>query len=199
MGFPLVRAITIYCDNQSCVKMAKSPQILARNKHIEKACHLVCDYVKKGRVVLEYVRSKEQIADILTKPLSKVHFQEMRDRLQLTTLQKFQNPKTLLKNHPWLHHSKSYFGIVIKVTIGSPGGRSGTPSQTTIGVPGLRQNDVEVSDLVVIPLPTRATPMLASPPVRKPFITRIIQLCKFQGSPLNRSSDEVTPIFVYPS
>jgi hypothetical protein len=96
IGLPLTKAITIFCDNQSILKMAKSPQILARNKYIEKACHLVRDYVKKGRVNLEYIRSKEQIANVLTKPLSKVQFQEMRERLQLSTLQDFKDEATLL-------------------------------------------------------------------------------------------------------
>jgi len=63
------RSITIFCDNQSCIKMAKNPIFQGRTKHIEKTCHLIRDHVKKGRISLKFVHSTQQIANILTKPL----------------------------------------------------------------------------------------------------------------------------------
>jgi len=39
--FPIMRPITIFCDNQSCIKMAKNPLFQGRTKHIEKTCHFM--------------------------------------------------------------------------------------------------------------------------------------------------------------
>ena len=40
--------------------------------------------VEKGVVKLQYVATEEQVADVLTKPLSKVKFEYLRDKLRVT-------------------------------------------------------------------------------------------------------------------
>ena len=40
----------------------------------------ICDMVEKGVVKLQYVATDEQVADVLTKPLSKVKFEYFRDK-----------------------------------------------------------------------------------------------------------------------
>jgi hypothetical protein len=62
----------IYCDNQSCVKISENPMFHDRSKHIEIKHYFMCDKVQKGEVVLQYISTDEQIADILVKPLSKM-------------------------------------------------------------------------------------------------------------------------------
>ncbi len=59
MGFPLLRLITIFYDNQSGIKMAKNIVLHARTQHIKKARHFVHDQIKKGMIILEYVRFKD--------------------------------------------------------------------------------------------------------------------------------------------
>ena len=39
------------------------------------------DMVEKGAVKLQYIATDEQVADVLTKPLSKVKFEYFRDKL----------------------------------------------------------------------------------------------------------------------
>ena len=41
----------------------------------------VRDRVEKGAVELQYIATDEQVADVLTKPLSKVKFEYFRDKL----------------------------------------------------------------------------------------------------------------------
>ena len=43
--------------------------------------HYIRDMVKRGTVKLQYVAMKEQIADVLTKPLARVKFEYFREKL----------------------------------------------------------------------------------------------------------------------
>eukprot|EP00253_Pinus_taeda_P035702 PITA_35702 len=67
-GQPL-RPSVIYCDNQSCIKLTEDPVFHGRSKHIGIRYHFIRDYVQKGVVMLEYISTDKQVADILTKAL----------------------------------------------------------------------------------------------------------------------------------
>ena len=71
----------IHCDHQSCIKLSENPLEHDRSKHIGIRYHYIRDMVQKGAVKLQYISTDEQIADILTKPLSKVKFEYFRDKL----------------------------------------------------------------------------------------------------------------------
>eukprot|EP00253_Pinus_taeda_P010899 PITA_10899 len=79
----IVELTVIYCDNQSCVKQTKNPLFHGKSKHIKIKYHFIRDMVQKGAVKLQYVSTNEQIADILTKPLSRVKFVYFKDKLRL--------------------------------------------------------------------------------------------------------------------
>jgi hypothetical protein len=76
----------IYCDNQSCVKLSKNPVFHDRSKHIEIKYYFLRDKVQRGEVVLQYISTDEQTADILSKPLSKIKFAYLRDKLGLVEI-----------------------------------------------------------------------------------------------------------------
>ena len=61
--------------------MTKNPVFHDKSKHIKIRYHYVCDMVHKGAVKLKYVPTEEQVADVLTKPLSRVKFEYFRDKL----------------------------------------------------------------------------------------------------------------------
>jgi hypothetical protein len=46
-----------------------------KSKHIEIRYHYILDMVQRGVVKLQYVSTNEQVADVLTKPLSRVKFE----------------------------------------------------------------------------------------------------------------------------
>ena len=52
-----------------------------KSKHIEIKYQCIRDMVEKGAVKLQYIATDEQIADVLTKPLSKVKLEYFRDKL----------------------------------------------------------------------------------------------------------------------
>ena len=52
-----------------------------KSKHIEVRYHYIRDIVEKGVVKLQYLATDEQVADVLTKPLSKVKLDYFREKL----------------------------------------------------------------------------------------------------------------------
>jgi hypothetical protein len=76
----------IYCDNQSCVKLSENLLFHHRSKHIEIKYYFICDNVQKGEVILQYISTDEHTTDILTKPLSKIKFAYLRDKLGLVEI-----------------------------------------------------------------------------------------------------------------
>jgi hypothetical protein len=54
-----------------------------QSKHIEVKYHLVRESTKNGRVKVDFIRSEEQLGDILTKTLGRVKFLELRTKIGL--------------------------------------------------------------------------------------------------------------------
>ena len=61
--------------------MSENPVFNDKSKHIEIKYQYICDMVEKGVVKLQYIATDEQVADVLTKPLSKVKLKYCRDKL----------------------------------------------------------------------------------------------------------------------
>jgi hypothetical protein len=70
-----MEAIVILCDNQSCIKRTENPVFHDKSKHIEIRYHYIRDMVQRGAIKLQFVGTDEQVADVLTKPLSRVKFE----------------------------------------------------------------------------------------------------------------------------
>ena len=76
-----LEATWIYCDNQSCIKLSENPVFHDKSKHIEIKYQYIRDMVEKGAVELLYIATEQQIADVLTKPLSRLKLEYFRDKL----------------------------------------------------------------------------------------------------------------------
>ncbi|CAI0547259.1 unnamed protein product [Linum tenue] len=77
---------TILCDNSSAIKLSRNPVLHGRSKHIDVRFHFIRELVKEGVVELEYCRSEEQVADIMTKALKLESFQILRSKLGVCDL-----------------------------------------------------------------------------------------------------------------
>ena len=73
----------IWCDNLGASCLASNPVAHTRTKHIEIDIHFVRDMVLKKILEICYVPTEEQIADIMTKPLSMSRFQYLMVKLTL--------------------------------------------------------------------------------------------------------------------
>ena len=65
----------IYCDKQSCIQLSKNLVFHDRSKHIDIQYHHLRDCVVKRIMLLLYISTEEQDANILTKALSKCKFE----------------------------------------------------------------------------------------------------------------------------
>ncbi|GKA23666.1 ribonuclease H-like domain-containing protein [Tanacetum coccineum] len=80
---PLLSATRVYCDNVSAIYMTANPVQHQRTKHIEIDIHFVRDMVARGQVRVLHVPSRYQYADIFTKGLPSVLFEEFRTSLSV--------------------------------------------------------------------------------------------------------------------
>ncbi|GJX70563.1 ribonuclease H-like domain-containing protein [Tanacetum coccineum] len=80
---PLFTANLVYCDNVSAVYMSTNPVQHQRTKHIEIDIYFVRDMVARGQVRVLHVPSRYQYADIFTKGLPTVLFEEFRTNLSV--------------------------------------------------------------------------------------------------------------------
>ncbi|XP_021733475.1 uncharacterized protein LOC110700265 [Chenopodium quinoa] len=80
---PIQKAILVYCDNVKAIYLSGNPVQHQRTKHIEKDIHFVREKVARGEVRVLHVPSRYQIADIFTKGLPRVLFNDFRDSLSV--------------------------------------------------------------------------------------------------------------------
>ena len=76
-----VQKFKLLIDNQSAIELAKNPVFHDRSKHIDTRFHYIRDCIEKGMVEVNHIRTDEQVADILTKPLGRIKFVEFRLKL----------------------------------------------------------------------------------------------------------------------
>ena len=68
-------------DNTACMAYAKNPMDYKKSKHIDVKYHFVRERIASGEIILEYVASADQLADILTKPMDFQKFSQLRERI----------------------------------------------------------------------------------------------------------------------
>ena len=73
----------VYCDNVSVIYLAGNPVQHQHTKHIEMDIHFVREKVARGQIRVLHVPSRYQIADIFTKGLPLVLFEDFRDNLSV--------------------------------------------------------------------------------------------------------------------
>lgn len=74
---------TLYVDNASAIKLAKNPEYHRRSKHIEVRHFYVRERFLNGELKLEHIDGKDQLADLLTKPLERIRFELLRKNINI--------------------------------------------------------------------------------------------------------------------
>lgn len=72
------RPFTLKMDSQSAIALSKNPVFHERSKHIDVCFHFIRECIGDGTMEVDHVRTEEQVADVLTKPLGRDKFCELR-------------------------------------------------------------------------------------------------------------------------
>ena len=78
-----LKQVSLYCDNESAIKIANNPVQHSKTKHIEIRHHFLRDHVVKEDIDIIHVNTEEQLADIFTKPLDEKRFCKLRCELNI--------------------------------------------------------------------------------------------------------------------
>ena len=78
-----LRPVQLKGDNQAALALAKDTHTHERSKHIDVAYNLVRKLWWQRKIAIEYVPTKEMVADGLTKPKNGPQFQEFVRQLQM--------------------------------------------------------------------------------------------------------------------
>jgi hypothetical protein len=87
-GYKLNKA-PLVSDNESAIRMADNPVEHSRTKHIEIRYHFLRDHQQRGDIEITYVSTKEQLAEIFTKPLDEKTFSKLRNELNILDSRNF--------------------------------------------------------------------------------------------------------------
>jgi hypothetical protein len=79
-------ATSLFCDNDAASRLSEDHVWHSHTKHIRVKYHYTHKLVHSGNVIVQRVGSKDNIADILTKPLSRLDFQRLRHYLGVRSL-----------------------------------------------------------------------------------------------------------------
>jgi hypothetical protein len=88
LGYELSK-VPLLCDNESAIRMADNPVEHSRTKHIDIRYHFLRDHQQRGDIEIAYVSTKEQLADIFTKPLDEKTFTKLRNELNILDSRNF--------------------------------------------------------------------------------------------------------------
>ena len=75
--------LALMVDNQPAIALAKNPVLHDQSKHIDVKFHFLTDCVDGGQIVIEFVETGRQLADVLTKPLSRLRFTELKEMIDM--------------------------------------------------------------------------------------------------------------------
>jgi hypothetical protein len=79
----LVNKPVLKVDNKSTISLVKNPAHHDRSKHIDTRFHLIREYAQNGQIEVSFIRTDEQLGDVLTKPLCKNKFLKLCTKIGL--------------------------------------------------------------------------------------------------------------------
>ena len=76
-------SMTLMVDNKSAIALSKNPVFHNRSKHIETKFHYIRTCLEEKKMELDFISSENQLADLFTKSLGRLKFEELHQRLSI--------------------------------------------------------------------------------------------------------------------
>jgi hypothetical protein len=73
----------LFTDNKAAESIVKYEPDYQRSKHIDIRYHFVRDHYERGTFDIEHIPTDQQLADIMTKPLTRIKHQKLVHALRL--------------------------------------------------------------------------------------------------------------------
>ena len=83
IGKPPALPMVLHVDNPAALKQLSGEASSPKAKHINVRTKIVCDFARRGIIVSQYVRSEQQLADLLTKALDAVKLAALCEMISL--------------------------------------------------------------------------------------------------------------------
>ena len=80
LGVP-ASLVILFCDNQGAMKIVRNASSTGRTRHINLRLQYAQEEVLSGRIKLSYVNSNDNVADVFRKPLGRIAFEKLKDRM----------------------------------------------------------------------------------------------------------------------
>ena len=68
----------ILCDHKFAIALTKDPNFRGKSKQIRIQFHYIRELLKDQEIIIEFCRSKDQVANIFTKPLKENIFEKLK-------------------------------------------------------------------------------------------------------------------------
>lgn len=81
LGIKLPMIPVIYCDNVGATYLCANPVFHSRMKHLALDYHFIRNQITSGTLRVAHVSSKHQLADALTKPLTRAPFCDLTNKI----------------------------------------------------------------------------------------------------------------------
>ena len=89
MGVDVSQPTVLYVDNRGAIELAKDARSCQRSRHVERRHLKIREWVALGEIEVRYIDTKQNPADILTKPLDAATFERHVDTLLSDRIERF--------------------------------------------------------------------------------------------------------------
>ena len=73
----------VFCDNKVAIVISHNPVLHDRTKHVKVDKHFIKEKLENGLIIMPYIPTSKQVADILTNGLPKKQFDSLVSKLAM--------------------------------------------------------------------------------------------------------------------